>query len=91
VKISLYFVEKIFLLIKIWSSPPWVKFKSYFMKIKELKQKSENELQKMLQESREKLREFRFKIASKQLKKVREVRSGKKLIAKILTLLNVKK
>jgi large subunit ribosomal protein L29 len=61
------------------------------MKIKELKQKSENELQKMLQESREKLREFRFKIASKQLKKVREVRSGKKLIAKILTLLNVKK
>jgi large subunit ribosomal protein L29 len=61
------------------------------MKIKELKQKSENELQKMLQESREKLREFRFKIASKQLKKVREVRSVKKLIAKILTLLNVKK
>ncbi|MBI4653278.1 50S ribosomal protein L29 [Candidatus Kuenenbacteria bacterium] len=58
------------------------------MKIKELKQKSENELQKILQESREKMRELRFKIASKQLKKVREVRNVKKLIAKILTLLN---
>ncbi len=61
------------------------------MKIKELKQKSENELQKLLQESREKLRELKFKIASKQLKKVRELRSVKKLIAKILTLLNLNK
>ncbi|MEK7167315.1 MAG: 50S ribosomal protein L29 [Patescibacteria group bacterium] len=60
------------------------------MKIKELKQKSENELQKLLQESQEKLRELRFKIASKQLKKVRELRNAKKLIAKILTLLNQK-
>ncbi|MFH1837966.1 MAG: 50S ribosomal protein L29 [Candidatus Kuenenbacteria bacterium] len=60
------------------------------MKIKELKQKAETELQKLLQESREKLRELRFKIASKQLKKVREVRNVKKLIAKILTLLNKK-
>lgn len=60
------------------------------MKINELKQKSEAELKKLLQESREKLRELKFKIASKQLKKVREVRSVKKLIAKILTLLNKK-
>ncbi|PKL72360.1 50S ribosomal protein L29 [Candidatus Kuenenbacteria bacterium HGW-Kuenenbacteria-1] len=60
------------------------------MKIKELKQKSEVELQKLLQESREKLRELRFKIALKQLKKVRNIRDVKKLIARILTLLNKK-
>lgn len=61
------------------------------MKIKELKQKSEVELQKFLQESREKLRELRFKIALKQLKKVREIRDVKKLIARILTLLKLNK
>ncbi len=61
------------------------------MKIKELKQKSEIELQKLLQESREKLRELRFKVALKQLKKVMKIRDVKKMIARILTLLNIKK
>ncbi|MEK9130003.1 MAG: 50S ribosomal protein L29 [Patescibacteria group bacterium] len=61
------------------------------MKVKELKQKSEIELQKLLQESREKLRELRFKVALKQLKKVMEIRRVKKMIARILTLLNIKK
>jgi len=60
------------------------------MKIKELKQKTEAELQKLLQESREKLRELRFKIALKQFKKVMEIKNVKKLIARILTLLNIK-
>lgn len=57
------------------------------MKIKELKIKSENELQALLRESREKLRDLRFKVAQRQLKNVRDVRKTKKLIAQILTLL----
>ncbi|MBI4812504.1 50S ribosomal protein L29 [Candidatus Falkowbacteria bacterium] len=60
------------------------------MELKELKNKKDNELQKMLAESREKLRDLRFKVASKQHKDVREVRKVKILIARILTLLNKK-
>lgn len=60
------------------------------MEFKELKTKKENELHRLLNESREKLRDLRFKDASKQLKNVREVRVIKKLIANILTLLNKK-
>lgn len=58
------------------------------MKIKALKTKSEAELQQMLKQEREHLRELNFDLASKKLKKVREVRASKKLIARILTLLN---
>ena len=57
------------------------------MKIKELKSKSDNELQKILAESREKLRELRFKLSSGQVKNVREIREVRKTIAQILTLL----
>ena len=60
------------------------------MKIKELKIKSEKELQQVLKEEREHLRELKFDLASKKLKKVREVRDVKKTIAKILTLINEK-
>lgn len=61
------------------------------MEFKELKTKSENELHRFLAQSRDKLRELRFKDASKQLKNVREIRGVKKMIAKILTLLNKEK
>lgn len=57
------------------------------MKIKELKLKSDNELQTLLTESREKWREMRFKVAQRQLKKVRDIRKVKQTIAQILTLL----
>lgn len=57
------------------------------MEIKELKQKSAAELQKMLQEQREKLRSLKFDLASGKVKNVREIRSLKKGIARILTLL----
>lgn len=60
------------------------------MEFKELKNKSENELHRALSEFREKLRDLRFKDASKQLKNVREVRVVKKTIAKVLMLLNKK-
>jgi large subunit ribosomal protein L29 len=61
------------------------------MEIKELKKKSESDLHKLLNESREKLRDLRFKDASKQLKNVREIREIRVTIAQILTLLNNKK
>ena len=61
------------------------------MEFKELKKKSENELHKLLSEQRDKLRDLRFKDASKQLKNVREIREVRKIIAQTLTLLNSKK
>lgn len=58
------------------------------MEFKELKKKKVSELHKLLAETRDKLRELRFKDANKQLKDVRELRVQKKTIAKILTFLN---
>ncbi len=58
------------------------------MDYKELKNKKESELHRILSESREKLRDLRFKDASGQLKNVREIRAVRKVIANILTLLN---
>lgn len=60
------------------------------MKFKELKEKSPAELNSLIKLAREKLRDLRFKVASKQLKNVREVREEKKTIARILTLLKEK-
>ena len=61
------------------------------MEFKELKSKTEPELKQLLNESRDKLRDLRFKDANKQLKNVREIRVIKKTIAKVLTLINGKK
>ncbi len=58
------------------------------MKIKELREKSENELQKLLKEKREKLRQLRFDLASGKIKNVREIVVIKKDIARIMTLFN---
>lgn len=60
------------------------------MKIKELKQKSEKDLQGLLQEDRERLRQLKFDLSAGKVKNVREVRSIKKDIARILTILNNK-
>ncbi len=60
------------------------------MEFKELKNKTEKELRQILGESRDKLRDLRFKDANKQLKNVREIREIKKIIARILTLLSKK-
>lgn len=58
------------------------------MEFKELTQKTIKELHKLLSESREKLRELRFKDGNKQLKNVREIRQVRKFIAQIFTLIN---
>lgn len=56
------------------------------MTIKELRQLGEKELQKLVEEMNEKLRDLRFKAARRELKNIREVRETKKTIARILTL-----
>lgn len=60
------------------------------MKIKELRQKSNDELKKNLGENRELLRSLRFDLAAGKVKNIRQLRTVKKDIAKILTLLNQK-
>lgn len=57
------------------------------MKITEFRQKSKEELQKILKDDREKLRQLRFDLAAGKVKNVREVRKIKKDIARILTLI----
>jgi large subunit ribosomal protein L29 len=57
------------------------------MDFKEIKIKTEAELHRLLADHRDKLREARFKDASRQLKDVREIREIKKTIARVLTTL----
>lgn len=57
-------------------------------KAKELRLKSEEELNQLLSESQRKLRELRFNLASGKVKNVRTIRVLKKDIARILTILN---
>jgi len=61
------------------------------MEFKELKKKTGKELNQLLSESREKLRDLRFKDANKQLKNIREIRLIRKTIAQVLTLMNLTK
>lgn len=58
------------------------------IKAKELKQKPAAELKMMLRESREKLRQLKFDLASKKLKNTNELKLIKRQIARILTILN---
>ena len=58
------------------------------MKIKELREKNPEELNKMLAEKKESARGLRFAIVSKQIKNNREFRNMKKEIARIMTLIN---
>ena len=60
------------------------------MKIEELKQKNQGELKKILEDSRERLRQLRFDLAAGKVKNVREIRQIKKDIARILTISKAK-
>ena len=57
------------------------------MKIKELREKKEVDLLKLLNESYDQLRDFRFQVSVRKLKNHRQIASTKKTIARILTLL----
>ena len=61
------------------------------MEISDLKNKNEKDLQELLAQKRNLLRELRFKVSEKQLKGVREIREVKKDIARILTFLRSNK
>jgi len=60
------------------------------MKPSEIRQKSQKELQKLLQDNREKLRQLRFDLMAGKVKNVREIRMIKKDIARILTIIKSK-
>ena len=56
--------------------------------IQQLKTKSLPELQKDLAEYREKLRKLQFDLAQGKVKNIREIKETKKIIARILTIIN---
>lgn len=58
------------------------------MKFTELNQKPKKELQGILAEQREKLRQLRFDLAGGKVKNVKEIHQVKKNIARILTILH---
>ncbi len=60
------------------------------MNPKELQQKTERELEKLAQDLRAEIRELRFKIATRQNAKVRNLRHAKKDLARVLTVQNAK-
>jgi len=57
------------------------------IKIKELRQKTPQELEMLLRENREKIRQFQFDLANKKVKNTSEIKFVKKQIAQILTIL----
>ena len=58
------------------------------MTYKELQQKSPAELQRLLAQTRETLRAERFKVAQGQQKDVREIRTARQDIARMMTVIN---
>ena len=66
-------------------------FRVRLMKLKELKEKPQAELLKLLEEKRGALGVLRFKLSSGGLKNVREPGTLRKEIARLLTLINLEK
>lgn len=59
------------------------------MRASELRQKSKEDLQNLLQEKRERAEDLRWQLSQKKIKNVKELYLIKKDIARILTLLKV--
>jgi len=57
------------------------------MKIVELRQKNKSDLEKLLVEDRDKLRQLRFDLSAGKVKNVKDVQKTRKKIAQILTLI----
>ncbi len=60
------------------------------MKAKELRERSENQLQALVKESKEKLNKLRFSLANRQLKDYSDVKKTKKIIARAKSVLKEK-
>lgn len=60
------------------------------MKLKELRDKSREELETLLMDTRAKLNQLRFDVSARQVKNYKEINQSKKEIARILTLLKSK-
>lgn len=58
------------------------------MDMSEIKNKSKKDLEEMLSEKQDKLRELRFQSNEAQLKNLRSIRKTRKEVAQILTLIN---
>ena len=56
------------------------------MKINDLREKTDKDLDKSLAAEMERVRDLRFKVSQRQLKNLREIRNAKKNIAQILTI-----
>ena len=61
------------------------------MTVKDIRKKSDEDLQKVLADLRDSVRNLRFKIAAKEVKNHQEMRMVKKDIARILTILGERK
>ena len=61
------------------------------MKIKEIREKSIEELKKLLSEKREAVRKLRFDITARQVKNIREIRNSKRDISRIITVIKESK
>lgn len=57
------------------------------MKIKEIREKTEQELQNLIRENKEKLKKLRFSLANRQLKNTHEIQDTKTTIARVETVL----
>lgn len=60
------------------------------MDFKDIKVKTTKDLKKILAKTQEELRELRFKVSQGALKQVRNIRSKRKDVARILTVINKK-
>ena len=58
------------------------------MKIRELRGKSEGELQQLLGELRQKQVQLRFDMSAGKVKNIRQIRDTKKIIARIMSIRN---
>ena len=61
------------------------------MNAKEIREKSENQLQVLIKESKEKLKDLRFSLANRQLKDYSEIKKTKKDVARAKSILKEKK
>lgn len=61
------------------------------MKTKELREKSREELKQILKEKQKEVKDFTFGSAKGQIKNVKAKREARKIIARVLTILNQKK